>query len=110
MIATFPIFTSSSGAIKCPLVETLGRGHGSLDGQASNVLPALLQEGDEVVDGKHDVSNELVLGHADVADSDTHAENLLQLELDGGLDLGDLVAEVLVVGDWGRELASCVMY
>lgn len=80
--------------------------HGSLDGQGSHVLPSLLEEGDEVVDGQHDVGDQLVLGHADVADSDTHAENLLKLELDGGLDIGDLSLEVLVVGDWGRELSG----
>jgi len=49
----------------------------------------------------------LILGHANVSDSDTHAENLLKLELDGGLNLGDLGAEVLVVGDGGWEFTSC---
>jgi len=90
-----------------PLVQTLWWGHGSLDGQASNVLPALLQQRNQVVDGQHDVSNKLVLGHLDVSDSDTHAQNLLQLELDGGLDLGDLARQVVVVGDWGWELSGC---
>ena len=90
-----------------PLVETLGRAHGSLEGEGANVLPALLEEGDEVVDGQHDVADKLLIGHVDVADSDTHAENLLELELDGGLDLGDLGGKVLVVGDGGRELAGC---
>ncbi|KAL2284381.1 hypothetical protein FJTKL_09077 [Diaporthe vaccinii] len=89
------------------LVETLGGRHGSLDGQASNVLPALLQQGDEVVDGQHDVADQLLLVHADVANGDTHAEHLLQLELDGGLDLGDLVGKVVGVGDGGGELAGC---
>lgn len=88
------------------LIETLGRRHGGLDGQASHVLPSLLQEGDEVVDGQHDVTDELILGHTDVADGDTHAENLLELELDGGLDFGDLVGEILSVADRGRELSS----
>lgn len=92
---------------KCPLVDALGGRHGSLDGQASNVLPALLEQGDEVVDGQHDVTDELVLGHLNVANSDTHTQNLLQLELDGGLDLGDLVGEVLSVRDGGGELAGC---
>ena len=91
---------------KTSLVEALGRRHGSLDGKASNVLPALLQERNQVVDGQHDVGNELVLVHADVSDGDTHAENLLQLELDGGLDLSDLAAQVIRVRDRGRELAS----
>jgi len=69
-------------------------------------LPPLLQQGHEVVDGQHDVGDQLVLGHANVSDGDTHAENLLQLELDGGLDFGDLGREILIVGDWGGELSS----
>lgn len=88
------------------LVEALGRRHGSLDGKASNVLPALLQERDQVVDGKHDVANKLLLLHTDVADGDTHAENLLELELDGGLDLVDLASQVISVGDGSRELSG----
>ena len=88
------------------LVQALGGAHGGLDGQGAHVLPALLQERDEVVDGQHDVTDQLVLGHADVADSDTHAENLLQLELDGGLDLGHLVGEVLSVRDGCGELSG----
>lgn len=88
------------------LVDALGRRHGSLDGQATNVLPALLEQRDQVVDGQHDVGDQLVRGHADVADSDTHAQDLLELELDGRLDLGNLGAEVVGVRDRGRELAS----
>ena len=42
-----------------------------------------------------------------MADSDTQAEDLLELELDGRANLGDLVVEVLRVGDGGGELASC---
>lgn len=89
------------------LVQALGRRHGSLDDKAANVLPALLEKRDKVVDGQHEVGNKLVLGHADVADSDTEAENLLKLELDGRLDVVDLVLEVLSVGDGGGELAGC---
>jgi len=88
------------------LVQALGRRHRSLDGQAAHVLPALLQEGDEIVDGQHDVGDQLVLSHANIADSDTHAQDLLQLELDGRLDFVDLGTQVLVVGDWGREFTS----
>ncbi len=88
------------------LVEALGGRHGGLDGQAADVLPALLEEGDKVVDGKHDVAEELLGLHLDVADGDTHAEDLLELELDGGLDLGDLGGEVVGVGDGGGELAG----
>jgi len=91
---------------KCPLVDALGGRHGSLDGQASNVLPALLEKRDEVVDGQHDVTDQLILSHLDVTDGDTHAENLLQLELDGRLDLSDLVGEIFGVRDGGGELAG----
>lgn len=88
------------------LVKALGRRHGGLDGQGPNVLPSLLQERHEVVDGQHDVGDQLILGHANISDSDTHAQDLLQLELDGGLDFGDLGAQIFVVGDWGWEFTS----
>jgi hypothetical protein len=89
------------------LVQTLGRRHGSLDGQAAHVLPALLQQRNEVVDGQHDVGDQLVLGHADIANSNTHTQDLLQLELDGALDFVDLGRQIFVVGDGGREFTSC---
>jgi len=89
-----------------PLVQALGRAHGSLDGQGAHVLPSLLQQRDEVVDGQHDVTNQLILSHADVTNSDTHAQNLLQLEFDGGLDVVHLVGEVLGVGNGCRELSG----
>lgn len=46
---------------------------------------------------KHDIGEDLVIGHLDVADSDTQTQDLLELELDGGADLSDLVGEVLIV-------------
>jgi hypothetical protein len=70
-------------------------------------LPSLLQQRDEVVDSQHNVGNQLILGHLDVSDGNTHTQDLLQLELDGGLDFVDLAAEVFVVGDWGREFTGC---
>jgi hypothetical protein len=88
------------------LVKALGRRHRSLDRQAANVLPSLLKQRHEVVDGQHDVGDQFILGHANVSDGNTHAENLLKLELDGGLDLIDLAAQVLVVGDGSREFTS----
>lgn len=88
------------------LIQTLGRRHGSLDDKATNVLPALLEQRNEVVDSQHDVSNQLVLSHADIANRNTKAEHLLQLELDSGADLGDLGVHVLAVGDGGGEFTS----
>ena len=55
---------------------------------------------------QHDIAENLVLGHLDVADSDTQAENLLELELDGRADLSQLVVKVLGVRDGRRELAG----
>jgi len=69
-------------------------------------LPSLLQERNKVVDSQHDVRDQLVLSHANVSDSDTHTQDLLQLELDGRLDFVDLAAQILVVGDWGGEFTS----
>lgn len=84
----------------------MGRRHGSLDDKTANVLPALLEKGDEVVDGQHEVGNELVLGQVDVTDGDTETQHLLELELDGRLDVVHLGLHVLGVGDGGRELAG----
>ena len=55
---------------------------------------------------QHDVGKDLVVGHLNVADGDTQAENLLELELDRRANLGDLVLEVLRVRDGGGELAG----
>lgn len=65
----------------------------------------LLQEGDQEVDGEHDVLHNLVLGHVDVTDGNTKTENLLELELDSRSDVVDLSSEILRVRDGGRELA-----
>jgi len=88
------------------LVNANRRAHGRLDEERLHVLPVLLQEGDEEVDRQHGVGDELVLSHADVAGSDTKAKNLLKLELDGRLDLGDLVLKVVGVRDRSGELAG----
>ena len=55
---------------------------------------------------QHDVREDLIVGHLDVANGDTQAENLLELELDRRADLGDLVLEVLGVRDGRGELAG----
>ncbi len=69
-------------------------------------MPSLLQKRHKVVDSQHDVTDELVLGHANIADGDTHAQNLLQLELDGGLDIVHLRGKIFSVGDGCGELAG----
>jgi hypothetical protein len=110
--------------------------HGALEVKRSDVLPVLLEERDQEVDGweegkveredkrarsgsgtmqdqraegqrtKHDVGKDLVLSHVAVSDGNTEAEDLLELELDGRLDLVDLVLQVLGVSDGGGELSG----
>lgn len=82
--------------------------HGGLDVSGFEVLPVLLEEGDEVVDGEGGVLAELFFLHGDVTDAATKAENLLELELDGGTDFLDLVGEVVSEGDGGGELVGTV--
>lgn len=76
----------------CPLVQTTRWRHGSFNRQAADVLPAFLKKRDQVVDGQHDIANKLILGHPNIAHRDSHAQDLLQLEFDRGLDFGHLGA------------------
>ncbi len=88
------------------LVQSLGRRHRRLDSQATNVLPALLQQRHQIIDSQHDVRDQLILSHTDIAHSDTHAQHLLELELNRALDLVDLVVQVFGVRDWGWEFTG----
>ena len=80
--------------------------HRRLDDQRTNVLPVLLQQGDQEVNSHHDLVDQDVLLHLNVTNSNGQTQDLLQLELDGGLDLVDLTVQVIVVGNWGWELTS----
>ena len=82
--------------------------HGGLQVQRLDVLPVLLQQGDEEVDGQHDVGNQLIFSHVEVTDSDTKTEHLLQLELDGSTDFVGLIGQGVVVRDGRRELTDLV--
>jgi hypothetical protein len=68
----------------------------------------LLQQGDEEVDGQHDVGNQLIFSHLEVTDGNTQTENLLKLELDGGTDFVGLIGQGVAVRDGGRELTNLV--
>eukprot|EP00750_Incisomonas_marina_P031471 INCI8181.1.p1 GENE.INCI8181.1~~INCI8181.1.p1 ORF type:complete len:274 (-),score=53.14 INCI8181.1:96-917(-) len=87
-------------------VDGEARAHGTLDVEHLDVLPALLQQSDEEVDGKLQVDVDGGLVHGDVADGEGHAENLLELELDGTLDLVDLGGGVLTREHTGGELTG----
>ena len=96
------------------LEEAEGGTHGGLEVQGLHVLPVLLEEGDEEVDGGLGVDEDLLLGLLDVADGDGEAEHLLELELHLGADGVHLVLEGLVVGAEGGELTglveTCLLY
>jgi len=65
------------------LIQPLWRRHRSLDRQTPHVLPPLLQQADQVIDSQHNIGDQLVLGHAHIPHSDTQAQDLLQLKLNG---------------------------
>ena len=71
-----------------------------------DILPVLLQQRHEEVHGKMDVLSQLLLGHLNIANGNIQAENLLHLELDGGLQVEHLRLDVIGVGDQAGELAS----
>jgi len=76
--------------------------------ESLHVVPVLLQQGDEEIDSHHGVLTKLFVVETSVADGDTHAQDLLELELDVGLQLVALLLDVVVVGDQGRELTGLV--
>jgi len=87
--------------------ELDGLGHGRLDVNSLHVVPALLEEGDQEVDGHHDVLSQLVVGHTLGADGGVEAGDLLELPFDGGSVVLNLDVDGLVVGnDLGEHTNS----
>lgn len=68
----------------------------------------LLEEGSEEVKGHDDVLSKLFVVHGLVTGGNVKAGNLLQLPLDGSLDVVDLLLNRLVVSDWLREHTNSV--
>ena len=88
------------------LVKPLDFAHGGLDVEGLDVLPVLLQQGHQEVHGQVDVLSQLLLCHLNVSNGNVKAENLLHLELDGGLKVKHLLGKVVAVGHQGGELTS----
>ena len=68
----------------------------------------LLEKGSEEVKGHDDVLSKLFVVHGLVTGGNVKAGNLLQLPLDGSLDVVDLLLNRLVVSDWLREHTNSV--
>ena len=71
--------------------------------EGSHVLPSLLHEGDEEVDGHGEVLSDVVLASLNVSDGSAEAGSLLGLELDGVLELVDLGGDLLSLGQGDGE-------
>ena len=57
-------------------VELVRLAHGALHIQRPHILPVLLEQGDQEVDGQVDVTDQLVLSHLDVANSHSQTQDL----------------------------------
>jgi len=71
-------------------------------------LPVLLQKRNQEVDRHLGVDVQLTFRQLDVANSNTQAENLLKLVLDGRSDFVGLGFQTVIVCNEGRELAGLV--
>jgi hypothetical protein len=50
--------------------------HRTLNDQASNILPPLLQQTDQEIDCKHDISDQFIISHRDISNCNTKTEDL----------------------------------
>ena len=58
------------------LEDSLGWSHGAFDVKRPDVLPVLLQQGHQEVDGQCDVGVQLVWGHAHMTNAGRQTQNL----------------------------------
>ena len=89
------IYSLAQCKIEKLLVKPLNFAHGGLDVEGLDVLPVLLQQGHQEVHGQVDVLSQLLLRHLNVSNSNIQAQNLLHLELDGGLEVHNLGLHVI---------------
>ena len=62
------------------LVDSLSWSHGSFDVQGLDVLPVLLQQGNQKVDGQGNISIQLLFGHVYMSDTSCQTQHL-QVEI-----------------------------
>ena len=90
------------------LVQSLRGSHRRLDVDGAHVLPVLLQQRHQEIDRQVNILCQVIIGHVNVTDSNTEAQNFLHLELDGCLDFLNLGGHRLGVGQRSREFTSLV--
>ena len=61
---------------------------------------------DEIARTKHHIGQNLIIGHTNMANGDTQAQDLLELELDGRTDISNFVGKILSMRDRGGEFAG----
>jgi hypothetical protein len=88
--------------------DSVRLGHGGLNVDTLEVLPSLLEEGDEEVERHVDVLSDLLVFEVGGGNGGGQADNLLELELDGGLEFLDLGLDGLTFGDGDGELSDLV--
>ena len=65
-----------SSLLLLDLVQTLSGTHSTFDVQRANVLPMLLEQRHQEVNGQVDVLDQLILVHAHVSNGDAQAQDL----------------------------------
>ena len=73
-----------------------------------HVVPSFLKHRDQEVERHDDVGSKFLIGHFGVTDGDVHVGDLLQLPLDGSLDVVKFLVERLGVCDWSWESTDSV--
>ena len=88
------------------LIKSLHRSHSRLNVETLYILPVFLQQRHQKVHGQVNVLDQFLLSHSNIAYSHTETQNLLHLELDGGLQVQGLLLQVVVVCNERWELPS----
>ena len=88
--------------------QFVGLAHRSLYMDSPEILPSLLQEGDQEVETHDNVLSDFFLSHLLISDGNSHTCDLLKLELNGGSQIIDLSLQVFVMSNDLREHADFV--
>jgi len=90
------------------LVNSMGFSHSSLDIKGFDVLPILLEERNEEVDGHGDIDNQLIFRMSNVSNGHSDAKYFLQLKLHRAFHIRHFRFHILVGSEKGWEFASFV--